>query len=234
MKKEMKAIVITVLVILFFSAGVFIGTLRKGINISVNADLDVQNSAKVEAPVTNVNTTAVTAPATIATASTVTETAATVSADATTATPSTVAPVTQVSETQASSTEAAPEASEYSADENGVVFKVEGENKIWANRVGQAYMLFKDIDAPNEWGESGKVYELYVAQFGNNYSMWSDGQWNLDSQTGTLELTPVNQSENGNVGAAEGETKTITAVNGEYVINVSFSSGGKTTMILKP
>lgn len=120
------------------------------------------------------------------------------------------------------------------ATKKGVIYKVAGDSKIWANTVGQAYILFKDIDTPNEWGEKGKVYELYVAQFGDDYSMWSDGYWSIDENSGTLKLSPKNQSENGNVGVDAGKTKTIIAENGVYVINVSFSSGGKTTMKLKP
>lgn len=116
----------------------------------------------------------------------------------------------------------------------GVIYKVSGDSKIWANTVGQAYILFKNIDTPNEWGESGQVYELYVAQFGDDYSMWSDGYWSMDESGNTLKLTPKNQSENGNVGVDAGKTKTITAANGVFVIDVTFSSGGKTTMKLKP
>lgn len=116
----------------------------------------------------------------------------------------------------------------------GVIYKVSGDSKIWANTVGQAYILFKNIDTPNEWGEKGRVYELYVAQFGDDYSMWSDGYWSMDESERTLKLTPKNQSENGNVGVDAGKTKTITATNGVFVIDVTFSSGGKTTMKLKP
>ena len=114
----------------------------------------------------------------------------------------------------------------------GIVYKTDVSGKIWAGIVGSCYMQFKDSDTPNEWGESGKVYELWVAQTGSNYSMWSDGYWDITD--GVLTLTPVNQSENGSIGVDAGASKFYTLNNGAYTIDLGFSSGGKTSVTLKP
>ncbi len=163
--------------------------------------------------------------------------------------PATQPPVTQPPATQAATTEApatqppateppattAPAGFEYrSLNKKGDLYKAEGTGKIWAKIVGSCYMLFKDIDAPNEWGEKGKVYELYVTyiRVGENYSMWSDGYWELSEDGTVLKLTPVNQSNNGNIGADVGSTKTFTADDGRFTIPVSFEQGGGTEVIL--
>ena len=74
------------------------------------------------------------------------------------------------------------------------------------------------------------VYEIYVAQVGNNYSMWSDGYWNLNGDT--LTLNPVNQSQNGNVGCDEGSSVTINGNGGVFEIPLTFEQGGKTVCTL--
>lgn len=161
-----------------------------------------------------------------------------------TQTPATEAPATQPPATQAAATQApatqppaitAHAGFEYRPlNKKGDLYKAEGAGKIWAKIVGSCYMLFKDIDAPNEWGEKGKVYELYVTyiRVGENYSMWSDGYWELSEDGTVLKLTPVNQSNNGNIGADVGSTKTFTADDGRFTIPVSFEQGGGTEVIL--
>lgn len=118
------------------------------------------------------------------------------------------------------------------AEKKGDLYKAAGDSKIWANTVGQAYILFRNIDKPNEWGEKGQVYEIYVAQFGDDFSMWSDGYWKLNDAKTQLTLTPKNQSDNGNIGVGEGESKTFTGNNGVFAIDLKFSSGGKTKIQL--
>ena len=65
-------------------------------------------------------------------------------------------------------------------DKKGDILRADSESKIWAGVVGDAYILLKNISAPNEWGEKGRVYELHCAQFAGKYSMWSDGYWELN------------------------------------------------------
>lgn len=119
-------------------------------------------------------------------------------------------------------------------NKKGDLYKAEGEGKIWAKIVGSCYVMFKDLDAPNEWGEQGKVYELYVTyiRVGENYSMWADGYWELSEDGKTLTMTPVNQSNNGNIGAEAGSSKTFTADDGRFTIPISFEQGGGTNVIL--
>ena len=132
-------------------------------------------------------------------------------------------------------TAAAPEGSAYQPlDKKGNLYRADCTGKIWAKIVGSCYILFRDIDEPNEWTEKGKVYELYVTyvKIGENYSMWSDGYWELSADGTKLTLTPVNQGENGNVGVEAGGSKTFTANNGVFEIPVTFEQGGSTTVIL--
>ena len=121
------------------------------------------------------------------------------------------------------------------AEKKGTLYRADCNSKIWAGMLGECYMEFKNIDTPNEWGEKGKVYELHVTyvKTGEEYSMWSDGHWSLDESGNKLTLTPVNQSENGNVGVAAGHSKTFTGKNGVFEIPVTFEQGGATTVILK-
>ncbi len=120
-------------------------------------------------------------------------------------------------------------------EKKGTLYRANCNSKIWAGILGECYMEFKNIDTPNEWGEKGKVYELHVTyvKTGEEYSMWSDGHWSLDESGNKLTLTPVNQSENGNVGVAAGQSKTFTGKNGVFEIPVTFEQGGATTVTLK-
>lgn len=116
----------------------------------------------------------------------------------------------------------------------GNLYKAECDSKIWAGILGRCYIVLRNIDTPNEWGEKGQVYELHVTyvKTGEEYSMWSDGYWELD-ETGTrLTLTPKNQSENGNIGVDAGKSKVFSAQNGVFTIPVTFEQGGKTTIKL--
>lgn len=153
--------------------------------------------------------------------------------------PATEVPITAASVTQPPATE--PPATQPPAGFNyqplnkkGDLYRADCTGKIWAKLVGSCYLLFKDIDAPNEWGEKGKVYELYVTyiRIGESYSMWSDGHWELSEDGTVLKLTPVNQGNNGNIGADVGSTKTFTADDGRFTIPVSFEQGGGTEVIL--
>lgn len=148
--------------------------------------------------------------------------------------PATEAPATQPPATEPPATTAHAGFEYRPLNKKGDLYKADGAGKIWAKIVGSCYMLFKDIDAPNEWGEKGKVYELYVTyiRVGENYSMWSDGYWELSEDGTVLKLTPVNQSNNGNIGADVGSTKTFTADDGRFTIPVSFEQGGGTEVIL--
>lgn len=121
------------------------------------------------------------------------------------------------------------------SEKKGTLYRADCNSKIWAGVLGACYMEFKNIDTPNEWGENGKVYELYVTyvKTGEEYSMWSDGHWSLDEGGNKLTLTPVNQSENGNIGVAAGQSKTFTGKNGFFEIPVIFEQGGKTVLTLK-
>lgn len=150
--------------------------------------------------------------------------------------PTTAAQVTKAQVTKAQVTkkpsQTKPAAPATKAMKKGEVYKTAVSSKIWAGVVGTAYIVFKNIDTANEWGEKGLVYEIYVAQVGNNHTMWSDGYWELSSDKTTLKLTPKNQSENGNIGVEAGSTKTFTAENGTFTIPLTFEQGGKTTIKL--
>ncbi len=141
---------------------------------------------------------------------------------------------TTLAQTEATSTQALTE-NTTAAEKKGTLYRANCNSKIWAGILGECYMEFKNIDTPNEWGEKGKVYELHVTyvKTGEDYSMWSDGHWSLDESGNKLTLTPVNQSENGNVGVAAGRSKTFTGKNGVFEIPITFEQGGATTVTLK-
>ncbi|MBR5423447.1 MAG: hypothetical protein IK108_05485 [Clostridia bacterium] len=143
-------------------------------------------------------------------------------------------PATAAPATQSPAPSETPAFSYTPLNKKGDLYKAEGQGKIWAKIVGSCYILFRDIDEPNEWTEKGKVYELYVTyvRIGENYSMWSDGYWELSADGTKLTLTPVNQGENGNVGVEAGGSKTFTGNNGVFEIPVTFEQGGGTTVIL--
>lgn len=198
--------------------------------------------AATSAPVAEESTTAVPA-------AQQTETTVKAAEPASTEAPATQPPATQAPATEAPAIEAPatqPPATEPPAtqppagfnyqplNKKGDLYRADCTGKIWAKLVGSCYILFKDIDAPNEWGEKGKVYELYVTyiRIGESYSMWSDGHWELSEDGTVLKLTPVNQGNNGNIGADVGSTKTFTADDGRFTIPVSFEQGGGTEVIL--
>lgn len=164
-----------------------------------------------------------------------------VSSDVTEA-PSTEEPATELP-SQAPSTEPTTDRAEVQEtqppvreEKKGDLYKVVGADKIWANLVGEAYILFKNTDEPVASGISGKVYELYVlvAQTGDDYVVWSDGYWDLNDAGDTLTLTPHNQNENGNIGVAAGETKTYTKSGNTFKIKMSFSGGGDVNFEFDP
>ncbi len=162
------------------------------------------------------------------------ETQPSASTDPAEQTPATEAPATEPPTTEPPATQATIGFSYQPMNKKGDLYRADCTGKIWAKLVGSCYLLFKDIDAPNEWGEKGKVYELYVTyiRVGENYSMWSDGYWELSDDGTLLTLTPVNQGNNGNIGADVGGTKTFTADDGRFTIPVSFEQGGGTEVIL--
>lgn len=155
--------------------------------------------------------------------------------------PSTVEPSTDA-ETQTPSTEPVTESKPQETkapvqeEKKGDLYKVVGADKIWANLVGEAYILFKNTDEPIASGINGKVYELYVlvAQTGDDYVVWSDGYWDLNDAGDTLKLTPHNQNENGNIGVSAGETKTYTKSGNVFNIAMSFSGGGNVNFEFDP
>ena len=120
-----------------------------------------------------------------------------------------------------------------SSAKNITVYKSEGQRKIWAGVVGEIYVLFKNIETPNGNGLKGQVYELYV-DAGDGYTVWADGYWELNSSKTELKLTPKHQSENGNIGVAEGKTKTYKADNGTFKVEFTFEQGGKSSIKFNP
>ena len=148
--------------------------------------------------------------------------------------PATAAPVTQPPATEAPATQPPAGFNYQPLNKKGNLYRADCTGKIWAKIVGSCYILFRDIDDPNEWGEQGKVYELYVTyvKVGENYSMWADGYWELDSTGTKLTMTPKNQSNNGNIGVEPGSTATFTGKDGVFEIPVTFEQGGKTTVTL--
>ena len=149
-------------------------------------------------------------------------------------TPATEAPATEPPTTEPPATQAPAGFSYQPLNKKGDLYRADCTGKIWAKIVGSCYILFRDIDEQNEWTEKGKVYELHVTyvKVGENYSMWSDGYWELDATGTQLTLTPVNQGENGNIGTQVGSSKTFTGKDGVFEIPVTFEQGGKTTVIL--
>ncbi len=96
----------------------------------------------------------------------------------------------------------------------------------------KAYVSFKDISEANEWGESGKVYEIIVSSYGGNYSMWADGHWELDGDT--LKITPKNQDDKTCFTDTEKEVeKTYTATDGIFSLTAKVG-GGNCTFTLNP
>ncbi len=151
------------------------------------------------------------------------------SSDDDAAAPATEPPVTEPPATKA------PEGFIYQPlNKKGDLYRADCTGKIWAKIVGSCYILFRDIDDPNEWGENGRVYELHVTyvRIGESYSMWSDGYWELDSTGTELTMTPKNQGENGNIGTEAGTSRTFTGKNGIFEIPITFEQGGTTTVIL--
>ena len=162
------------------------------------------------------------------------ETQPSASTDPAEQTPATEAPATEPPTTEPPATQAPAGFSYQPQDKKGDLYRADCTGKIWAKIVGSCYILFRNIDDPNEWGEQGKVYELYVTyvKVGENYSMWADGYWELDSTGTKLTMTPKNQSNNGNIGVETGSTATFTGKDGVFEIPVTFEQGGKTTVIL--
>ncbi len=143
-------------------------------------------------------------------------------------------PATTATTAAATTTEAAPAFQYKPLNKKGELYRAEGNGRIWAGIVGSCYLSFKNLDNENEWGEKGRAYELYVTyiRVGESYSMWADGYWELDKTGTKLRLTPKNQSENGNIGAEVGKSKTFTGANGVFQIPITFERGGKTTVTL--
>lgn len=141
---------------------------------------------------------------------------------------------TEAASEEAETAEAETETTEESTTSKykyGTLGKATGKSKIWANMVGTAYILFKNNEKPDANGMQGLVYEIWVAPYGDDASVWSYGTWDIDN--GTLKMTPVNQSENGSIGVEVGGTKTFTANDGTFSIPITFEQGGKTTATLK-
>lgn len=116
-------------------------------------------------------------------------------------------------------------------EKTGDLYKSVGTRKIWAFVVGDIYVLFRDITTPNEHGIKGKVYELHV-NAGEKYELWSSGYWQLNDAKTELTLTPKNQSENGNIGVAAGESKTYKQNKGVFTVDFTFEQGGKSSIKL--
>ena len=156
------------------------------------------------------------------------------SSDGDAAAPATAAPATEPPVTEPPAAKA-PEGFIYQPlNKKGDLYRADCTGKIWAKIVGSCYILFRDIDDPNEWGENGRVYELHVTyvRIGESYSMWSDGYWELDSTGTELTMTPKNQGENGNIGTEAGTSRTFTGKDGIFEIPITFEQGGTTTVIL--
>lgn len=145
---------------------------------------------------------------------------------------STSEPTTE--KTSETTTEKPTQATVTNITKKGNLYKAYADSKIWAGILGDCYLLLRNIDSGNEWGEKGQVYELHVSyvKSGEDYGMWSDGYWKISEDGTQLTLTPKNQSDNGNIGVTAGQSKTFTAVNGVFEIPITFEQGGKTTIYL--
>ena len=87
-----------------------------------------------------------------------------------------------------------------------------------------AYLSFKNVPEGNEWGEAGQVYEITVSSYGQAYSLWSDGYWELEGDT--LTLTAVNMDDNTCIRDAEKDTPIeFTAVDGVFTIPAIVGGG---------
>ena len=103
---------------------------------------------------------------------------------------------------------------------------------VEVNAMVKAYVSFKDISEANEWGQSGKVYEIIVSSYGGDYGMWSDGYWELDGDT--LTLTAVNADDKTCfIDAQKDVAKTYTAVDGVFSLPAKVG-GGECTFTLDP
>lgn len=122
----------------------------------------------------------------------------------------------------------------FDPEKKGTLIKSKCNSKIWANTLGECYLVLRNIDEKNEWEEKGKVYEIHVTyvKTGEEYGMWADGYWEMNEDCTELTLTPVNQSENGSIGVAVGQSKTYKAKNGVFEIPVAFERGGKTVIYM--
>lgn len=234
--KNLKAVLaLTLACVLLFSIGVAMGGGRN-INVTVKMNTTGQNQpvTQTQAPV---ETTAPTtqAPMTTEPVQTTSPVAENPTEATTAQAPETTARATQAPETTISTTQA-PASSGPKIDMNkkGDLVKSKCDSKIWAKILGECYIVIRNIDDGNEWGEKGKVYELHVTyvKTGEEYSMWSDGYWEMNSDCTELTLKPLNQSENGNIGCAAGESKTYKAENGVFEIPITFEQGGKTTIYM--
>lgn len=233
MKSEIKTIALVLAILFIFISGFAVGSSRS-INVKVNGNIEVTDN--VGSASVNTNTTAVIN----TTAAPITTTAAPVTTTAPANTSgtqqsSTAAPSTATTTTQAPTTSApATQAPKVDLNKKGDLFKASCDKKIWAGILGECYLVLRNIDEGNEWGETGKVYELHVTyvKTGEEYGMWSDGYWEMSEDGTELTLTPKNQSENGNIGVEAGQSKTFTAVNGVFEIPITFEQGGNTTIYL--
>ncbi len=112
-----------------------------------------------------------------------------------------------------------------------IVYKSEGTRRIWAGIVGKIYVTFKTVEESDGIGR--QVYELWVDP-GDGYTVWADGVWELNERKTELKLTPKNQSENGNIGIAIGETKTYKTEDGVFKVEFTFEQGGKSAIKFNP
>lgn len=91
-----------------------------------------------------------------------------------------------------------------------------------------AYLSFKDYgDETNDWKTAGKVYEITVSSYGGDFSKWSDGNWELNSDKTKLTVTPKNTDDKTClVGTEKNVAKEYTAIGG--VFSIEFKAGGST------
>ena len=116
---------------------------------------------------------------------------------------------------------------------NNELYKSEIYNGIYSGVVGKTYISLKEISetaTDPDTALKGKVFVVYVATSGDNYSMWFDGYWSLDNNK--LSLTMVNAGDSALDDAEIGTAKVYTASDNKFTIPAHFAGGGTATLTL--
>ncbi|MCM1284548.1 MAG: hypothetical protein NC213_02750 [Acetobacter sp.] len=118
-------------------------------------------------------------------------------------------------------------------ENKGEIYRTEVYSGIYSGVVGKGYISFKDITEPNEWGKKGKVFEIYVAQSGDNYTMWADGYWSMSADQKELSLTMTEVADTA-LDDVQANVAKVYTVNekGQFIIPAHFAGGGTATFVL--